>query len=129
MTVSPVDGRLYITDFMEKKIKRVRTMGPVPDLARNFDLVAGTGEICTPSEDRCGDGGLAVNAKLSYPKGKPLPLVLYFDGLRSIIFLFFYKMCIMIFSIYQVMEKYNIHSANIVFAASKRTPFGSFLYK
>ncbi|GFR86630.1 teneurin-m-like isoform X2 [Elysia marginata] len=69
MTVSPVDGRLYITDFMEKKIKRVRTMGPVPDLERNFDLVAGTGESCTPSEDRCGDGGLAVNAKLSYPKG------------------------------------------------------------
>ncbi|RUS82250.1 hypothetical protein EGW08_009988 [Elysia chlorotica] len=69
MTVSPVDGRLYITDFMERKIKRVRNMGPVPDLARNFDLVAGTGDICTPSEDRCGDGGLAVNAKLSYPKG------------------------------------------------------------
>ncbi|GFO18355.1 teneurin-3 [Plakobranchus ocellatus] len=69
MTLSPVDGRLYIADFMEKKIKRVRTMGPVPNLKSNYDVVAGTGESCTPGEDRCGDDGLAINAKLKYPKG------------------------------------------------------------
>ncbi|XP_059169179.1 teneurin-m-like isoform X2 [Physella acuta] len=70
MTVSPVDGRLYISDFMSHKIIRVRTMGPVPDLADNSEVVAGNGEECTPGEtDLCGDGGPAVNARLRYPKG------------------------------------------------------------
>ncbi|XP_035826375.1 teneurin-m, partial [Aplysia californica] len=70
MTVSPVDGRLYISDFMSHKIIRVRTMGPVPDLLDNFEVVAGNGEECTPGEeDMCGDGGPAVNARLRYPKG------------------------------------------------------------
>uniref|UniRef100_A0A2C9KDD1 EGF-like domain-containing protein n=1 Tax=Biomphalaria glabrata TaxID=6526 RepID=A0A2C9KDD1_BIOGL len=70
MTVSPVDGRLYISDFMNHKIIRVRTMGPVPDLLDNYEVVAGNGEECTPGEaDLCGDGGPAVNARLRYPKG------------------------------------------------------------
>ncbi|CAG5114545.1 unnamed protein product, partial [Candidula unifasciata] len=70
MTVSPVDGRLYISDFMSHKIIRVRTMGPVPDLLDNYEVVAGNGEECTPGEaDLCGDGGPAVNARLRYPKG------------------------------------------------------------
>jgi hypothetical protein len=33
--------------------------------------VVGSGERCVPGdEDRCGDGGLARDAKLMYPKGK-----------------------------------------------------------
>ena len=70
MTVSPVDGRLYICDHEHWKILRVRTMGPVSDLNGNYEVVAGTGEECKPGEvDKCGDGGLAVNARLKYPKG------------------------------------------------------------
>ena len=71
MTVSPVDGRLYISDFMSHKVIRVKTMGPVRDLQDNFEDVAGNGEECTPGEaDLCGDGGKAINARLRHPKGK-----------------------------------------------------------
>ncbi|XP_076447152.1 teneurin-m-like [Babylonia areolata] len=70
MTVSPVDGRLYISDSMLHKIIRVKTMGPVRSLKDNFEDVAGNGEECTPGEeDLCGDGGPAIQAKLRYPKG------------------------------------------------------------
>ncbi|CAL1538216.1 unnamed protein product, partial [Lymnaea stagnalis] len=70
MTVSPVDGRLYISDFMSVKVIRVRTMGPVPDLTDNFEVVAGNGEECPTSDPhRCGDGGPAVEATLRHPKG------------------------------------------------------------
>ncbi|XP_070197746.1 teneurin-m-like isoform X2 [Littorina saxatilis] len=70
MTVSPVDGRLYISDFMSHKIIRVKTMGPVRSLLDNYEDVAGNGEECTPGEeDLCGDGGPAIQAKLRYPKG------------------------------------------------------------
>ncbi|XP_076467550.1 teneurin-3-like isoform X4 [Babylonia areolata] len=70
MTVSPVDGRLYISDFMSHKIIRIKTMGPVRSLLDNYEDVAGNGEECTPGEeDLCGDGGPAIQAKLRYPKG------------------------------------------------------------
>lgn len=70
MTVSPVDGRLYISDFMSHKILRVKTMGPVRKLEENFEVIAGNGEECTPGESGlCGDGNLAVKARLSHPKG------------------------------------------------------------
>ncbi|XP_041356776.1 teneurin-m-like isoform X3 [Gigantopelta aegis] len=70
MTVSPVDGRLYISDFMSHKVIRVKTMGPVRELRDNFEDVAGNGEECTPGEaDLCGDGGKAINARLRHPKG------------------------------------------------------------
>lgn len=73
MTVSPVDGRLYISDFMSHKIIRVKTMGPVRTLLDNYEDVAGNGEECTPGEeDLCGDGGPAIQAKLRYPKGELL---------------------------------------------------------
>ncbi|XP_029639322.1 teneurin-m isoform X3 [Octopus sinensis] len=70
MTVSPVDGRLYISDSMSHKILRVKTMGPVRRLEENFEVIAGNGEECTPGETAlCGDGSLAVKARLSHPKG------------------------------------------------------------
>jgi len=48
----------------------VKTMGPVRDLAQNYEVVAGTGEQCIPGDkDRCGDEGLATAARLFYPKG------------------------------------------------------------
>ena len=71
MTVSPVDGRLYISDHKSLRIIRVKTMGPARDLSQNFEVIAGTGEQCVPGDrERCGDGGPATSARLFYPKGR-----------------------------------------------------------
>ena len=49
----------------------MKTMGPVRKLEENFEVIAGNGEECTPGESAlCGDGNLAVKARLSHPKGK-----------------------------------------------------------
>jgi len=70
MTVSPLDGKLYVSDHQTLRILRVKTMGPVRDLRRNYEVVAGNGEQCVPGDrDQCGDGGPATHAKLFYPKG------------------------------------------------------------
>ncbi|XP_074650354.1 teneurin-m-like [Tubulanus polymorphus] len=70
MTVSPLNGKLYISDFQNHRVIRVKTMGAVRDLEHNYEVIAGTGETCVPGErDRCGDGSNSVNAKLLYPKG------------------------------------------------------------
>ena len=70
MTVSPVDGRLYISDYMKHRIIKISTMGPVKDLKSNFEIVAGTGEECPPMAlDKCGDGKRAKDARLVRPKG------------------------------------------------------------
>jgi len=70
MVVSPLDGRLYITDQQNLRIIRVKTMGAVRELTQNFEVVAGNGEQCVPgAADQCGDGKSAVDARLFYPKG------------------------------------------------------------
>jgi len=71
MVVSPLDGRLYITDQQNLRIIRVKTMGAVRELTQNFEVVAGTGQQCVPGDpDQCGDGAPATGARLFYPKGK-----------------------------------------------------------
>ena len=70
MVVSPLDGRLYITDQQNLRIIRVKTMGAVRELTQNFEVVAGTGQQCIPGDaDQCGDGAAATDARLFYPKG------------------------------------------------------------
>ncbi|CAH1776702.1 unnamed protein product [Owenia fusiformis] len=70
MSVNPFDGKLYISDYQSRRIIRIKTMGPVRDLADNYELVAGTGVQCAPGDtNRCGDGGPATAALLNYPKG------------------------------------------------------------
>jgi len=70
MVVSPLDGRLYITDQQNLRIVRVKTMGAVRAVADNYEVVAGTGQQCVPGQaDRCGDGAPATQATLFYPKG------------------------------------------------------------
>lgn len=77
MTVSPLDGKLYISDHQSLRIIRVKTMGAVRDLAQNFEVIAGTGDQCIPGDpEQCGDSGLATNAHLLYPKGKDWTLSL-----------------------------------------------------
>lgn len=39
-------------------------------MADNAEVVAGTGEQCLPFDERCGDGGKAVEATLMSPKGE-----------------------------------------------------------
>ena len=71
MVVSPLDGRLYITDQQNLRIIRVKTMGAVRAITDNYELVAGTGQQCVPGDpDRCGDGAAATDARLFYPKGR-----------------------------------------------------------
>ena len=70
MTVSPLDGFLYISDQHARQIVRVRTMGSVRNLGTNSLTVAGTSEQCYPTDAaRCGDGLPAESAKLFHPKG------------------------------------------------------------
>ncbi len=70
MTVSPLDAKLYIADDKSRTIIRVKTMGSVRNLRDNFEVVAGSGQQCTPGDaERCGDGGEATSAKLYMPKG------------------------------------------------------------
>jgi hypothetical protein len=71
MTVSPLDGKLYISDYESRRIIQVKTMGRVRALDGNFEVIAGNGEQCLPGEkEKCGDGGPASQARLMYPKGK-----------------------------------------------------------
>jgi len=70
MVVSPLDGRLYITDQQNLRIIRVKTMGAVRAVTDNYEVVAGTGQQCIPGDlDQCGDRALATDARLFYPKG------------------------------------------------------------
>ena len=70
MMVSPLDGKLYVSDYRSRKLLRVKTMGAVRDLKQNAEIIAGTGDQCVPGDrEKCGDGMSAVLAKLFYPKG------------------------------------------------------------
>lgn len=79
MTVSPLDGRLYVSDYRSRRLLRVKTMGAVRDLKQNAEVIAGTGELCVPGDaSKCGEGGPASAAKLSFPKGNYLLALLVF---------------------------------------------------
>ena len=71
LTVSPVDGVVHLSDPERHQILRIRMIEDIPDLESNFEVVIGSGERCLPGDkSNCGDGGLAKEAKLMYPKGK-----------------------------------------------------------
>lgn len=70
MTVSPLDGKLYVSDYRSRRLLRVKTMGSVRDLKQNAEVIAGTGDHCVPGDrEKCGDDTLATAARLSFPKG------------------------------------------------------------
>lgn len=55
---------------------KVKSLNVVKDVAKNLELVAGTGDQCLPYDDaRCGDGGKAVEATLTNPRGIALMLL------------------------------------------------------
>ncbi|XP_076273630.1 teneurin transmembrane protein Ten-m isoform X3 [Rhynchophorus ferrugineus] len=84
MTLSPMDGTLYISDPESHQIIKVRSTDDFSDPDHNWETVVGSGERCLPGDEaHCGDGALARDAKLAYPKGVAVSNdnVLYFaDG-------------------------------------------------
>uniref|UniRef100_A0A8C4NBS7 EGF-like domain-containing protein n=1 Tax=Eptatretus burgeri TaxID=7764 RepID=A0A8C4NBS7_EPTBU len=71
LAIDPLRGSLLVSDAGTRKVYRVRSLtGAAVELISNGDVVAGTGESCLPNDDkRCGDGGPAVNASLTHPRG------------------------------------------------------------
>lgn len=85
MTVSPVNGKLYISDYMKHRVIQIATMGPVQNLEQNYKVIAGNGEECsTGLVDECGDGGLAIQARLLGPKGQFYKRLLGLIRLRTL---------------------------------------------
>ncbi|EFN78238.1 Teneurin-3 [Harpegnathos saltator] len=84
IALSPLDGVLYISDPESHQIIRVRDTNDYTDPEHNWETVVGSGERCLPGDEaHCGDGALARDAKLAYPKGVAVSAdnVLYFaDG-------------------------------------------------
>ncbi|XP_057656218.1 teneurin-a isoform X3 [Diorhabda carinulata] len=70
LTVSPADGRLYVSDPEKHQILKVLMLEPVQDPSINSEPIVGNGERCIPGdESACGDEGPAKNARLAHPKG------------------------------------------------------------
>uniref|UniRef100_A0AAQ5YVA3 Teneurin-4 n=1 Tax=Amphiprion ocellaris TaxID=80972 RepID=A0AAQ5YVA3_AMPOC len=70
LATSPVNSAVYLSDTSSRKVFKVKSLNVVKDVAKNLELVAGTGDQCLPYDDtRCGDGGKAVEATLTNPRG------------------------------------------------------------
>lgn len=70
IAVSPLDGSLYISDPESHQILKVKNPNNFSDPDRNWESAVGSGERCLPGDEaHCGDGALARDAKLAYPKG------------------------------------------------------------
>lgn len=84
MALSPLDGTLYISDPESHQIIKVRSANDYSNPDHNWETVVGSGERCLPGDEaHCGDGALARDAKLAYPKGVAVSNegILYFaDG-------------------------------------------------
>ncbi|XP_064157702.1 teneurin-4 [Anguilla rostrata] len=84
LSTCPVSGTLYLSDTSSRKVFKVKSLNVVKDVAKNLDLVAGTGDQCLPfDETRCGDGGKAVEAALTNPRGITVDkfgLIYFVDG-------------------------------------------------
>ncbi|XP_065204844.1 teneurin-m isoform X4 [Planococcus citri] len=84
VALSPLDGTLFISDPESHQILKVRDVNDFSDPDRNWEPFVGSGERCLPGDEaHCGDGTLARDAKLAYPKGVAISAenILYFaDG-------------------------------------------------
>ncbi|XP_025831537.1 teneurin-m isoform X2 [Agrilus planipennis] len=84
MALSPLDGVLYVSDPESHQILKVRNTNDYSNPEHNWEIAVGSGERCLPGDEaHCGDGALARDAKLAYPKGVAVSAnnVLYFaDG-------------------------------------------------
>ncbi|NXK66126.1 TEN1 protein, partial [Sylvietta virens] len=70
LAVDPVSESLYLSDTNTRKVYKAKSLTETKDLAKNADVVAGTGDQCLPfDQSHCGDGGKASEASLNSPRG------------------------------------------------------------
>ena len=70
MALNPHSDTLYVSDAESHRVIRVKDALNPTDIENNFEPVIGNGVRCLPGDqDECGDGGHALQAKLTYPKG------------------------------------------------------------
>ncbi|XP_076877219.1 teneurin-3 isoform X2 [Brachyhypopomus gauderio] len=84
LATDPVTGQLYVSDTNSRRIYRPRVLTASAEPQQNVEVVAGTGDHCLPfDETQCGDGGPAIEALLTGPKGIAVDVngIVYFvDG-------------------------------------------------
>ncbi|XP_077122093.1 teneurin-2-like isoform X1 [Ranitomeya variabilis] len=70
LAVDPVSGSIYLSDTNSRRIYKIKSLTGAKDIATNSEIIAGNGEQCMPfDEARCGNGGKAVDAILTNPRG------------------------------------------------------------
>ncbi|XP_069961217.1 teneurin-m-like isoform X2 [Cherax quadricarinatus] len=70
VAVSPLDGSVYVSDPEAHQVLKLTSTSSVLDPHHNAIAVAGSGQRCLPGDrNKCGDGGYAIHARLTYPKG------------------------------------------------------------
>lgn len=84
LAVDPVFESLYMSDTNTRRVYKVKSLNDVKDLAKNVDVIAGTGDQCLSfDQSPCGDGGRAAEAPLNSPRGITIDkhgLVYFVDG-------------------------------------------------
>jgi len=72
MTVSPLDGSVYVSDYEQLRVLRLMPASSSSSSRVSVQLVAGSGQSCLNAarHSHCGDGRSAVDAQLSHPKGR-----------------------------------------------------------
>uniref|UniRef100_A0A4W3JYH6 Teneurin transmembrane protein 4 n=1 Tax=Callorhinchus milii TaxID=7868 RepID=A0A4W3JYH6_CALMI len=84
LTVDPLLGSLFLSDTNSRRIYKIKALTGSKDVAKNAAVVAGTGDQCLPfDEARCGDGGKAIEASLTSPRGITIDkfgLIYFVDG-------------------------------------------------
>ncbi|XP_073476803.1 teneurin-2 isoform X4 [Aquarana catesbeiana] len=70
LAVDPVSGSIYLSDTNSRRIYKIKSLTGEKDATTNLEVIAGNGEQCMPfDEARCGNGGKAVDAILTNPRG------------------------------------------------------------
>lgn len=70
IAIHPSDGSVLISDPETHRIMKIIDLDQPKDVTKNWEPMVGSGIRCLPGdEDECGDGGLAKEARLIYPKG------------------------------------------------------------
>uniref|UniRef100_A0A4W4DY40 Teneurin transmembrane protein 1 n=1 Tax=Electrophorus electricus TaxID=8005 RepID=A0A4W4DY40_ELEEL len=70
LAMDPANEVLYLSDTSSRRVYRLKTLSEPKDLAKNMEVVAGTGEQCLPfDQSHCGEGSKATAASLNNPRG------------------------------------------------------------